>query len=351
MAHIGSLKKGIFGLFAVVSTIGLIAGCSGGGTDDGATANTDSIFVPTDGNTGTFTLNINSNTVAVSQTTGFTATIKDVNGNGVSDMRVTCDTERGLALIEPTSGIELSDGFGSISGVIGCEAPGSFRIGCRLPVGVNKRAFETVVCTGAIPAGFEGFPEGSGGGGLNGGVATNPGDGDGTSGGTGTNGFRVTSVALNSDGGGTSSFSADVIQDTCDPEAEPIECEQYSDDLITFQFVNNTNQIIIVNNYTYSLADSDGSGTAFTSKSIALGGVEIDANGGTASLTGLFLDATANGGDSCPGTKRFADNSSDIPSSLGFQNVTFRINASNEFGEDVTVVITSAFSFKDFDNC
>lgn len=339
-----------------------MTGCSGN-TDGGNDANQDytgSEFVATDSNTGTIRLRVNEDTFPVSQTTNFAVEIRDVAGAPVPNIRVSCDTEKGVAIIEPNTGTEMTDMYGNMSGVIGCEAPGSFQMACRMPIGANKREFIGIKCTGDIPAGFTGFPN-AGGGGLYGGVAV-PDDGE--PGGVGTDGLVISGLTLDTVTDSDTS-SLDTRQDMCDCEvdedggAPTIECESFGDSRLVISMENNTNQDFKLLSYTYTVPNADGANTTFTSKRISLGGRIIDANGGTVDFSTLFTESVTDPTNtescdnvtSCGSAARLADFASILPVDPGFRNVTVRIRGENEVGDEVTIVGSFSISFDNWDNC
>jgi hypothetical protein len=163
------------------SVILALSGCLGGqgSTDGGSGADgnfRDDVFVSDEMTTGGMSIEIENASIPVGDTSSFFVSVKNARQQPVSNINVVCDSEQGLAIIEPSSGYELTNSEGVLSGVIGCAAPGSLQLVCRLSVGANRRQFASVRCTGDVPSGFQGFP-GAGGGGLGGGVQTND-DGD-----------------------------------------------------------------------------------------------------------------------------------------------------------------------------
>lgn len=333
------------GFTALISCAALITGCGSGGTDGDTDDSFSGTFVATDSTVGTITVTPNETRFPVSETTGFRVQVNDANGRGVPNIQIACDTEQGLALIEPTSGFELTDAGGQMSGRVGCEAPGSYTMVCRLPIGTNLRRFVTFVCEGDIPAGFTGFG-GGGGGGLGGG-AVNPGDG--ATGGTGLDGVRITLVEFIDDGGATTTSSIDTRQDTCNEGDSDETCEEFFDTSVQFTVVNNSNQVVDAVSYTYTVSDSNGSGSSYTSPSLALNGQEVLPSGGTATFTALFAEVISGvDADSCPLGKRFTDNSTAIPSDLGFTNITFRITVRNENGDSDVISVRGSASFDNF---
>jgi hypothetical protein len=217
--------------------VGLLSftGCQGN-TDGGSAASpdySDGVFTGDDSSTGTIRLVLNDSQLQVGDKSGFKVYVADGQGQPVPNVRVVCDSEQGVALIEPTSGYELTNADGVMSGVIGCAAPGSFQMVCRLSIGSNRRQFVSVACTGDVPAGFAGFP-GAGGGGLGGGTQT------------GDNGdVRITNAGFEDDGTYTattvpSDASIDISQSAdCDGVATTADVEPFYDTYAVLEVENN----------------------------------------------------------------------------------------------------------------
>lgn len=317
-------------------------GCSGD-TDGGSAGQqniADGVFVSTDDTVGTIDLNLSASKLAVSRTAGFSVAVRNANGAPVPNIRIACDTEQGLALIEPNTGVEMTDAGGNMSGVLGCAAPGSFQIGCRLPIGANKRQFQTVVCTGDVPAGFTGFPN-SGGGGLFGGVDTTD---DGSSGGVGAGNVRVTAISF-SDGGQDNTTSIDTTMNPdCDGDPGTNDPETFTDTRVTFTLVNEGNQELQLVSFNFSVPNSNAAGTTFTSSQINFqGALAVPANGGSVQASSEFLRGAG-------GQKTFYNSGTPI-SVDGFRNVTFRIRVRNEFGDTGEVTVRTNLSFGPFNRC
>lgn len=344
---------GIKWLVAAFALIGLLAGCNGN-TDGGDQANidfSDGEFIDSDANTGSITLSVDQTTLPVAGTSSFGVSVKNSSGEPVPQLTITCDTEQGLAIIEPTSGSEITDQYGGISGFIGCAAPGSYQMACRLPIGANKRKFQTIHCTGSIPAGFSGFA-GAAGGGLGGGTGGSSGD-DGSN---GSSSVRINSIEFldagetSADAAGTTSI--DVDQGLCGTDcagagAASCTAEPFFDTYIKITVRNNSNQNVRFRSYRYSIPEATGTGTAtFTSESIAfISDAEISADGGETTFVALFLDAID------PGDKAFHGSSSAISDDLGFRNISVTLSGTNDAGETVTVTGRNAASFDNFNNC
>jgi hypothetical protein len=332
-------------LFALITLGGLaiLVGCSGGTSNDPTNSDYEgSEFVATDSSVGSITLDVLQTTLGVGEVSGFMVTVRNSNGAPVENIQVACDTEKGLALIEPTTGRELTNSNGQMSGKVGCEVPGSLIVGCRLPIGVNRRQFVTMKCEGPVPSGFTGFP-GAAGGGLGSGGVSVPDDG-GDAGGSGTSGIRMTSIETYDEGAmcsGAASVTIDVVQSVCsDSSSEP-----FYDSSVSLDVVNNSNVTVRFDYLRYSVSGSDGSGTVFTSSNIGLiGDLEISPNGGTKSFCAPFT----RGGD---GGKRFIGGSSLIPSSYGVRNITFTLYGSTETGDSVVISGTNSVYFNNYNRC
>lgn len=331
-------------LMALVFTVGCSGNTNGGDQNDPHLG--DDVFTSDD--VGSISVKVSNESFPVSETTTFSAEVRDGSGAPVENIRVSCDSESGVAIIEPSQGFFTTNTYGNASGVIGCKAPGSFLFGCRLPVGANKREFVQIKCTGAVPQGFDGFP-GAAGGGLGGGVVV--GD-DGTPGGTGVDGVTIEAITFVT-GTNSDTTSIDTTQANCetDPAEVPV-CEPFFDDYVQFTFRNRTNQTFILTKYNYTIPNADGLGTSFTSKSISLNSQILLNDGGVAQPQVLFTESrTPAGAGTCGLRKRFLDSSTVIPSDLGVRNISFRVTATNENGDSVILRFTGSASFDNFDYC
>ena len=316
-----------------------LAACNSGGTGGGENANDDGgIYVAGSGGgsgAGRIEIDLNEDHVSVAHTTGFHARVFDADGAAVENIKVSCDSERGVAIIEPNTGSETTDSGGQISGRLGCEAPGSFLFGCRTPVGGAKRKFVTLICQGSIPAGFAGFPSAAGGG-LGGGVSTGE-DGDSGS-------AEITAVSIY-DGSENSSTGIDVQQGLCG-DAPNQTAEPFGDTIVKIKVVNNYNADVRFTKMNYTVLDYDGSGHNFNSDDINLigGSAALDANGGEDEVAALFADAFGSG------QKRFHGSATEI-GEIGFKNVTIRLFGTTTAGDEVRISGRIAISFDNFDRC
>lgn len=315
-------------------------GCSGD-TDGGPAGDEDfggSQFVGEDSGSIDIDIENTDNQIAVSDTSSFRVHVRDANSGGVPQIKVSCDSEDGVAILEPTQGVEFTDEFGNMSGRIGCTRPGSFQFGCRLPVGGNLRSFTTVKCTGDVPTGFGGFP-GAAGGGIGGGVSV------GGPNGADSDTVRITTLSFVDLGdSGTASTSIDTQQDVC----ESTEAEPFFDTLLNVTVVNNSATLIRFTKLSYAVDNATGSNSAvLNSRELSLIGESAAlAAGESSTVTSLVFDASG-------GRKAFVGQGGNslIPVSLGFRTVTVRLFGTTDLGEEVIITGRTTLSFDDFDNC
>ena len=310
-------------------------------------------FISTEPATGDIDLDVKNSIVTVSDTTSFSVKITDRNGAPVQNVRISCDTEQGLAIVEPNTGSFLTDNFGNASGLLGCEAAGSFRVGCRAPVGVNIREFDTVKCEGTRPIGFAGFPDAAGGG-LGGGVDLSNDE-------TENEEFalRILSISFNEvDQDDTKSI--DFFQSLCDPD--PVNVgdefpEPFTETEVNFTIENNTNQIVRIEGFQYTIENYDNNGTPATSDLLNFIGEEdpvIDPNGGTVGFRGLFLefgDLAPIGSNPNVGKTVPFDGPTLTFGTEGFKNVEFTLFGTNSSGEAETITARESISLNAFNRC
>lgn len=320
----------------VALAIVFLASCGGTSGDDKSYSGGSYVA---DGDIGSISFTTLPSSIPVSQVAGFIVGVRDGAGSGVGNIQVSCDTEQGLAIIEPTTGREMTDSGGSMSGKLGCERPGSFQIGCRTPVGANKRVFQRVSCTGEVPDGFAGFP-GAGGGGLGGGGLISD---DGGSGGADTAGFGIQSARV-LDGEVENAFAVDTTQvDTCGDNGD--ENEPFGDAFVSMDFVNDTNSRIDCTSYTITVPGVDTFGPIAVNLGVAGG---LAPNGGEAQVA-VPLALSLNGG------KVWAGSSDAILSSTGFKNVKIEFSCEKDNGDDdsteFTRSVTLGLTFANVNRC
>ncbi|MEY4668892.1 MAG: hypothetical protein RL518_1591 [Pseudomonadota bacterium] len=241
-------------------------GCQGN-TDGGEAANPDyreDVFIGDETSTGSIRLEVNDSHIPVGETSGFKVSVTDSRGQPIANTRVVCDSEKGVALIEPTSGYELTSSSGVMSGVVGCAAPGSYQMVCRLSIGANRRQFVSVVCTGDVPSGFTGFP-GAGGGGLGGGSQTGD-DGD----------IQITDAGFDDDGEVASTTvpvdaSIDIVQEAdCDVSTPAVDVEPFYDTYAVLNVVNNLSEQVTLVSLECSVKGIDGTSNTASCGQIGL---------------------------------------------------------------------------------
>lgn len=170
-----------------VSAQVLFSGCLGGGSTDGGGGRDDvselngsSLQYIADGGAGaSMSLEVPS-VISVGGTADFVARLRDPRGLPLDYVRVACDSEKGVAILEPSSGgvaFEHTSVSGNMSGVLGGLLPGSYVIECRAPDGFGLVARQSVQVSGETPSSFTGFP-GAAGGNLGGGSVVDQNGGD-----------------------------------------------------------------------------------------------------------------------------------------------------------------------------
>lgn len=241
-------------LFAALT----IGGCgdTGGGSavEDGAGLGTN--YVSDGGAGATLTIDVKGD-LAVANTVGFSVVLTDPRGAPLSYVRVFCETEHGIAILEPSKGgyaFEHTDASGQMSGLLGGVSAGSYVIECRAPLEYNVIGRETIVITGTPPEGFTGFP-GAAGGNLGGGRITVP-DVD-------SGGVRITSITYQdvvAGGGGVEdTLYIDTYYTTdCDPTEAGNQGEPFVVNTYKLQIANETQETVYVNEVNVEIGDGRG---------------------------------------------------------------------------------------------
>lgn len=343
-----ALRKGNFGRVILAGAVVALAGCSGGstGSNDDATGG-DGSYVP-GVSSGSLSYNIEETSIPVGATSSFVVTVRGQDGDPAEGVAINCDSEDGVAIIEPISGPELTNPSGSMSGVIGCEKPGSFRTACW-GTSVNRISNVFIKCTGDIPSGFTGFPN-AGGGNLGGGVAT-PDDPAGGSGGTGVAALTLVTGVEITDVRDEGTVTIDTgFNGSCEDDKE----ERFGPDLVSFTVVNNSASRITCSSWSMVVQDpwpSDSTLGDYESPEFGATTV-IDANGGSGTIEGFLTEATGSP------TRKFLAGSDTTNTGLalsstsapGVRTVTFSINCSGN-GTSFTKRVEKTFSFADYDYC
>ncbi len=334
-----------------LSTVGVLCaaalvGCTSGSTDGGSAADEDfgdGVFVADESSVGSLRLEVKEEVLDVADTAGFEVTVRDVNGQPVPNLELSCDSEAGLAIIEPNTGREHTDDGGKMSGRYGCVAEGSHLFGCRLPLSGQRRRFATIKCSGPVPANFTGFPN-AGGGGLGGGVGS-PGNG-GQGGGASLEDVNLLSITYR-DGGNESTKNIDnSLNEDCDNDGNgsggTIDPEPFTDTFFTVKIQNDSNANVNLVSYRVTVPEATGDSSAtYRSGSYALNS-PISPNGGTLEIEGIL--ATGSGG-----SKQFVGSSSNAPDMVRSVTVSFLLRDEN--GNEATKSLSTVLSFADYNNC
>jgi hypothetical protein len=300
--------------------------CSSGNTSGGELDGDDGSYVGD--NAGSVSLDLVSDRIPVGGTSGFVFSAKDSDGGPVPNIQVACDSEEGIAILEPTTGFEMTNSDGVISGQIGCEAPGSYQFGCRLPVGTGLREFKNVVCTGSAPEGFTGFPGAAGGGlGSGGSVVDDP-----------SNRIRITGIVVESIVSPTDT-KVDTVRTSCSSNLE-----KWANDNLVISVTNGTRYPVRFTSASYTSAASSSSGSSVTSGNLA-GICEIAAGQtGTCKVPFTRIRGLAAGA-----TKEFAGTSVEIKVS-GSRNVTVKLKGVWR-NSDLTISGATSVAYGNYDNC
>lgn len=278
-----------------------------------------------DGSAGaTLTLDV-AKTLLVGDTTGFVVTATDPRGQPLPFIRIFCDSEKGISIIEPSAGgvgFESTSATGHMSGVIGGLLRGSYLFECRGPEGSNLVVRESIVIGGEVPANFNGFP-GASGGNLGGGSLSQA-------------GVQVRAITFTDAGGEAPSGPIDTVQTLdCDPvtagnQVEPFTFTNYK---VTVQ--NDTELRVLIQSVHFSIRDSNGSETGTLTVN-----VPIDAKS-TADVIGVLI--TFLGGQSFAGTND--------PVEDGTWSVTVDLTGVTQNGENFQFSANTVLSFDNVNNC
>ena len=328
----------LLGLAFAVSSF--LIGCSGD-TSGGSSEDANVADLAFSGSSGDIDLELNSDQFPVSQTVGFKVDVDGANGVPAANLVVSCNTESGLAIIEPSSNSFVTDSNGVASGIVGCAAPGSWQMLCSV-AGVN--AFATVICTGDFPLGFVGFPD-AGGGTLGGGVANQGGQFDGAPGGSDIAAASISSLTVQDNGEPTNNI--DVVLDECnanfpgpDEESDP---EDFGGAELKAVVNNSGGQNILITGYSIEVPEGTGDGTSTFNSGVLAITISLPTNA-TSDLT-LPLAFASGGGKIYAGPGAVS-----IPS-MGFRNITLRLFAQNDGGDAVTLTASIGANFVNEFNC
>ncbi|MCB0324592.1 MAG: hypothetical protein KDD69_13510 [Bdellovibrionales bacterium] len=307
--------------------------CDGGGDTDG---NPDSVgvgdqFVDNGGAGSTLRITANG-PIPVGGRIDFLVTATDPSGLPLSNIRLNCESEHGIAIIEPSRGgvaFEHTNVNGIMSGVLGGVAPGSYLLECRGPQGFNLQDRISLLVTGDVPEGFDGFP-GAAGGNLGGGTIVEVPDEDLT-----VRQVQIVTVSGEPARNGIVDIS---FNGDCDGDPTTVDPEDYGFDNFQMTITNQRDDRAFVNSVTISIPSLGISATQ------QLGGLVIPDNA-EVDLVGTFTEFPAgssvkviagSGGPAVP---------------TGTYNVTFTVRGSTGSGDSFTLQQNAAVTFGAVDNC
>jgi hypothetical protein len=327
-----------------------VLGCLGGqgSTDGGSGADGNfrgDVFVSDDISTGTVELEIQNPSLGIGETSPFTVRVLNARRQPVKQINVVCDSEQGIAILEPQTGYEMTNSSGIMSGVIGCASPGSFQMVCRLSVGANKREFGAVQCSGDVPPGFQGFP-GAAGGGLGGGSPTDGSD----------SGVRITSISFfDGPDQGSSTPSIDIDFDPlldCDPSTEGIQNEIFTDTIVSLNVQNDGTQAVRFTGLRYKFEDYKP-GADFTSRLLGItyeGGANIQVGESAVFSLPVFKAYGGVDSDKWVGDPEGPGEGFQITND-GIRTVTFTLIGETVLGDSVEITGATSAAFGDYRGC
>jgi hypothetical protein len=331
--HTRRITKTALALLAVGAiSFAPFLGCRGGSTSGGPgedDAGVGTSFVSDGGAGATIRIDVDDD-LEVAGTTEFRVTLTDPQGAPLEFIRIFCESESGIAILEPSAGgvaFESTSARGIMSGVLGGVTPGSYLLECRAEQGFNLTARTSIRVTGDVPPGFEGFP-GAAGGNLGGGLLVEDPNVDVEAG-------AVTITAISFSDVGGDGLRIDVVQDgDCDNDASTVDPEPFLLNDYKITVANGLEDALEVRSVTFSVNGA-------TSRQ------EFAANiaaGGATTINGLFID-TPNGG-----VKQFAASSVNVVE--GTFDVDFTVSLQNIVtGETFTLRDSQTFSADNIDNC
>lgn len=323
----------MFGAACICSVV--FAGCNSGDTDGGEDTTLGTQFVGDGGSGAKLTIEAPA-TIAVGATVGFFVEALDPRGAPLAFLRVFCETEKGIAILEPSAGgvaFEHTGLDGRMSGKLGGLLPGSYIIECRAPEGYNLVARLSLKITGDVPLGFEGFP-GAAGGNLGGGFIVDLGQDD-------LEDSDVLSVAFFDAGAGEGgSLVIDTDQLVCD-EGDPAddsddELEPFSYTLYQVSIRNDSAESVFVETVKFTIADPAGSSTSTQSVTLEIGA------GCVGNLVGNFI--TFSGSSQVYAGSAFAV-------TAGTFDVLMELTGTTQNGDDFSVSDTVSVTIGSVDNC
>lgn len=342
-------KKLIFIAIALFVVSGILAACGGGSTSNSGPVSEQFVSNGAAGSKLTIELDDGGNEIPTAQQVHFKVTAIDPKGAPLSNIRIFCESEKGIAIIEPSSGgvaFEHTGSSGVMSGYLGGLTPGSFLLECRGPQGFNLVARKSFKVVGDIPQGFVGWP-GAAGGNLGGGVIiTDP-----------SSALSITEVTFsNTAGDNNRSADIDLSQNqNCDNDQDTNDPEPFTVDNFNVTFNNASTSNIFIQSIEIDLYLGS---SLFDSGTVQLAGFVVAPNA-VSSFTNAFTVVDVSQAESFPpavsnpqfiygikylfgGTRRLGN---------GDYNATFTINYIDGAGNTGSVTQAAAIRMYDVNNC
>lgn len=319
------------GLIVITTAAVVFVACKQGDTDGGGNDTTPGVQYVSDGAAGArLTLELEDDLV-VAGTANFLVLATDPDGAPIPFLKITCDTERGIAILEPSTGFEHTSTRGGMSGVLGGDAPGSYLIECRGPNGTNLLVRKTLRVAGDIPPGFTGFA-GAAGGGLGGGLVDDGDDDDVDGEQVNFNDIQFTDVI-------PVTRQVAVIDLTqigdCDGDVMTADAEPFGEDAYSLSISNNRDSSIEIDSVEFAIG---GVVTSFNQSTQVI----IPAGASTSALGGPYTFIS--------GGKRFSGTNTAV--TAGTFNVTFTVTGSNlDQTEPFTITRSAVMTANNYDNC
>lgn len=313
-----------------LATVGILA-CSRGDTAGNSESVADAEssgdpFVADGGAGSTLTIDAPS-TIAIGSRIGFRVTAIDPSGKPLQFIKIVCDSELGIAITEPNTGVEHTGPDGSMSGQIGGARPGSYILECRAPQGFNLVDRVSIVVTGEGAAAFDGAAGGTLGGGR---IEETPDIDD-------RGGVRISSVGVTDTGASGAGVAIDLVRDLdCDNKDSTVDPEPFGIATFSLTISNPSAQRIFVDDVGVTVAQNT------TLRSLVELATCEAAAGGTVTCSGPFADFSG-GGKSLAG--------SGVAFTSGTSNVTFTIRGVDESGNSFTSTAGTSLVFGDFNRC
>ena len=330
------------GMISSSAFVGCFFGGGAGDTDGGQGNDAAGLGAQTVSNGGfgatlTIQLDGGGNIIQVTERAGFHVTALDPQGAPLPNQRVFCESEKGIAILEPSSNgvaFEHTGSQGIMSGVLGGVAPGSYLLECRLEEGFNLVARLHIKVEGEVPAGFAGFP-GAAGGNLGGGVIVENPNPSGQL-------VQVTFNMVNTEN--SPNGPIDIIRNLdCDSNLATNDPEPYGNDNYILTINNTGTQDLIINSVTFAVGD--GRGVESTEQFAGL----VIAAGASGSLTGTFTEPVFLPSGAQSAIKAFAGTAFQVLH--GTYNVTFTVSADTLDGNSADLQGSAAVTFEDVDRC